>query len=122
MGERWAKGFVFDGDTMFAQSCAGAFQEHSVPEDDGSDDQVEATCALTLVLEAAVAQVTLPIEENGKGESVPGLALVEANLNAPAQLRVFHPLQHESERSMRPRENSCSWLMCNLLHLEAPGR
>jgi hypothetical protein len=52
---------------MFAQSCDGAFQEHSVPEDDGSDDQVEATCALTLVLEAAVAQVTLPIEENGKG-------------------------------------------------------
>jgi hypothetical protein len=75
-------------------------------EDDGSDDQVEATCALTLVLEAAVAQVTLPIEENGKGGSVPGLALVEAGLNTPAQLRDFHPLQHESERSMRPTSRS----------------
>jgi hypothetical protein len=37
----------------------------------------------------------LPVEEDGTGKRVPGLALVEAGLDTPAQFRVFHPLQHE---------------------------
>jgi hypothetical protein len=37
----------------------------------------------------------LPIEEDGAGESVSGLAFVESDLHTPTKFRVFHPLQHE---------------------------
>jgi hypothetical protein len=37
----------------------------------------------------------LAVEEDRTGKRIPGLALVEADLNPPAQLRIFHPLQHE---------------------------
>ena len=80
---------------MSAQGGDGAFQVHGVPEDDGGDDQVKAAGAIALVLEAAVAQVALPVEEDRTGESVPSFAFVEADLNTPSQLGVFHPLQHE---------------------------
>jgi hypothetical protein len=80
---------------MLAQGGDGAFQVHSVPEDDGCNDQVEPACAITLVLEAAVTEVALQVEEDGAGKSIPGFPLVEADLDTPAQFRVFHPLQHE---------------------------
>ena len=98
-GREVGEGFIFDGDTMVAQGGDRAFQVHRVPEDDGRNDQVEPACAVTLVLEASVAQVALPVEEDGTSEGVPGLALVEANLDTSAQLRVLHPLQHE-ERAL----------------------
>jgi hypothetical protein len=37
--------------------------------------------AVALVLEAAVAQVALPIEEDGAGGSVSGLTFVESDLH-----------------------------------------
>lgn len=74
-------------------------------EDDSSIDtgdskprvnsQVESACTVTLVLKASIAQVTLTVEENRTGKRIPSLALVEADLDTPAQLRIFHPLQHE---------------------------
>jgi hypothetical protein len=42
-----------------------------------------------------VAQLALAIEEDGSCESVSGLAFVEPDLHTPAQLWIFHPLQHE---------------------------
>src|SRR5271170_3889080 len=80
---------------MLAQGGDGAFEINGVPEDDGSDNQVESTCAITLVLEAAVTQVALSVEEDSTGEGVSGFTFVESDLDTPAQLRVFHPLQHE---------------------------
>ena len=65
------RGFVFDGDAMLAQGGDGAFQVHSVPEHDGSSDQVESACAITLVLEAAIAQIALPLEKDGCGKVSP---------------------------------------------------
>jgi hypothetical protein len=62
---------------------------------DGSDNQVESTCAITLVLEAAGTQVALSVEEDSTGEGVSGFTFVESDLDTPAQLRVFHPVQHE---------------------------
>ena len=44
--------FVFDSDAMLSQGVDRAFQVHGVPEDDGSNDQVESACAVTLVFEA----------------------------------------------------------------------
>jgi Na+-transporting NADH:ubiquinone oxidoreductase subunit NqrC len=80
---------------MFAQCADGAFPVHGVPENDGCHNQVETARSIALVLEAAVAQVALPVEEHGVGESVHGFAVIEADLDTPAQLRVLHPLQHE---------------------------
>jgi hypothetical protein len=37
----------------------------------------------------------LAVEEDPTGKSIPGFAFVEANLDTPAERRVFHPLQHE---------------------------
>jgi len=87
--------FVVDGDPMFSQGGDSAFQVDSVPEDDGGDDQIEPACAVALILEGAVAQIALPIEEHGSRERVSGLALVESDLNTSAQFGIFHPLQHE---------------------------
>jgi len=64
--------FVIYGNAMLAQHGDGAFQVHSVTEDNGGDDQVETACPIALVFEAAVAQVTLAVEEDGAGERVSG--------------------------------------------------
>jgi hypothetical protein len=39
--------FVLDSDAMLSQGVDRAFQVHGVPEDDGSNDQVESACAVT---------------------------------------------------------------------------
>ncbi len=89
------QGFVFDGDAMPSQGGDGAFQVYGVPKGYGGNDQVESAGSVALVFEATVAQIALAIEEDSAGESVPGFAFVESNLHTPAQLRVFHPFQHE---------------------------
>jgi hypothetical protein len=43
---------------MLSQGGDGAFQVYGVPKDDGGNDQIESACAVALVLEAAVAQVS----------------------------------------------------------------
>jgi hypothetical protein len=70
---------------MFAQSGDGAFQIHGVPENDGGDNQVQAAGAISVVLETAVAEVALAVEEDGTRESVSGFAFVEAYLDTPAE-------------------------------------
>jgi hypothetical protein len=62
---------------------------------DGGDNQVQAAGAISLVLETAVAEVALAVEENGTRESVSVFPFVEAYLDTPADLGVFHPLQHK---------------------------
>jgi hypothetical protein len=57
------KSFVVDCDAMPAQRGDGAFEVDGVPKDDGSNNQVETTRPVALVLEATVTQVTLPVEE-----------------------------------------------------------
>ncbi len=105
----------------FAQSGDGAFQIHGVPENDGGDNQVQAAGAISLVLETAVAEVALAVEEDGTRESVSGFAFVEAYLDTPAELGVFHPLQHEKRAFYSPdfaerRVGGCSgggsWRAC----------
>jgi hypothetical protein len=89
------KSFVVDCDAMPAQRGDGAFEVDGVPKNDGSDNEVETTRPVALVLETAVTQVALPVEEHSAGESVSGFVLIESDLDSPAQLRVFHPLQHK---------------------------
>jgi len=78
-----------------AQGINSAFKIYGVPKNDSRDNQVQAAGAISLVLEAAVAEVALAVEEDGTRESVSGFAFVEANLDTPTELGVFHPLQHE---------------------------
>ena len=80
---------------------SGEFEVARVPEDDGRDDEVETRGAIGLVLEGAVAQLAELAEEDGAGERVPGLALVQACLRAPAQVEVAQPVQHE-DRALEP--------------------
>jgi hypothetical protein len=88
-----------NGCTLSRNTSGEQNEQHNWPTDT-HEDQVPFQpsrhyVSASKTLEAAVAQVTLPAEENGAGERVPGLALIEADLDTPAQLRVFHPLKHE---------------------------
>ena len=50
---------------------------------------------MALVLEGAVAQLAQAVEEDGAGERVAGLALVEDAAGAAALLGVVEPVEHE---------------------------
>ena len=67
---------------MLPQGGDGAFQVYGVPKNDGGNDQIESAGAVALVLEAAIAQVALPVEEDGTCKGVPGFAFIKANLHA----------------------------------------
>jgi hypothetical protein len=76
--------FVLNGDPMAAKGRDGSFQVNGVPEDDGSDDEVQPACPTALAFEPAIAQIALPIEENRAGQGVPRFAFIQANLDMPA--------------------------------------
>jgi Tn3 transposase DDE domain len=56
---------------------------------DSRCQQVQSARPVTLLLEAAVADLTKPIEEHRSGEGVASLALVESGLNTAAQFHAF---------------------------------
>jgi hypothetical protein len=87
--------FVLNGITTPNVGSNGAFKVYGVPKNYGGDNQVQTAGAISLVLKAAVAEVALAVEEDRPRESISGLAFVEANLDTPAELGVFHPLQHK---------------------------
>ncbi len=72
--------------------------------DNGGGEQAETRCAEALVLEGAVADFPLPVEEDGPAQRVAGLALVEAGVAAFAQGRVGQPLQRE-QGALDPAES-----------------
>ena len=64
---------------------------HGIPERDSGGDESEATGAVTLLLEAAVPDLSETAEEHGSGEGVSRLTFVEAGVDAPAQLDALQP-------------------------------
>jgi nucleotide-binding universal stress UspA family protein len=64
---------------------------HGVPERDSSRDESEAACAIALLLEAAVPDLTEAAKEDGSGEGVARLAFVEPCVNAAAQFDALQP-------------------------------
>ena len=70
------KSFVIDCDALPAQSDDGAFEVNVVPKGDGSDNQVETTRPVALVLEAAVTQVTLPLKKTAQARAFLASALL----------------------------------------------
>jgi hypothetical protein len=98
------KSFVVDSRAMLAQGGDGAFAINGVPEDDGSDNQVEPACAMTLVLEAPATQVALrPVAEillNPKVWLNPGPAKSEArNTYLPVRASWYHHIVKLSSTS-----------------------
>src|SRR5947209_2472008 len=70
-----------------AEIGRGELQVARIPHDDG-DEQVQPRGAIGLVLEGAVAHLAKPAEEEGAGERVARLPLVQAALRAPAEVDV----------------------------------
>ncbi len=68
---------------------------HRVPERDGGRDEREAAGPITLLLEAAVPDLTEAAEEDGSGEGVARLTFVEAGVNAAAQFDALQPGKDE---------------------------
>lgn len=86
---------IGDVDAALAQVAGGAVEINGVPQDDGRDDEVKTGCPVPLVLKDAVAQFAEPIEEDGAGECVAGLAFVEVGIGAAMQICVIEPVEHE---------------------------
>jgi hypothetical protein len=83
----------------------GTVEIDRVPGDDGRGDQAQAGCSEALVLEGAVADLALTIEEDRTAQGVAGLALVEPGMAAVAEFGVRQPLQGE-QRTFDPAERS----------------
>lgn len=69
------------------QALDGPREIGGVPQDDGTDHQVEAGGAESLALEGAVADFAALVEEHRPGQFVAGFALVQPDPAAVAQFR-----------------------------------
>ena len=68
-------------------------QVDRVPQDDGGDDQVQRRGARGLALERTVAEPPEPVQADGPGKRVAGLAFVQLQLGGAADLGVLDPSQ-----------------------------
>nr|BAM13942.1 hypothetical protein [Pseudomonas sp. K-62] len=84
-----------------AQPGQRALQVSGVPQDDGRDHQVEARGAVLLVLVGAIADLAEAMKEDGPGQAVARLPLVQLVPGRAAQLGVFDPVEHE-QRTLHP--------------------
>lgn len=80
---------------MCFQGLYGTFQIDSVPQYDGSHHQVEAGCAVTLILKAPITQFAKPVEKDSTGQGILGFTFVEADLYPATQFNVLQPIQRE---------------------------
>ena len=86
---------IIHGLCMTPQCVDGPLQIHGVPQHNGRRDEVQAAGAVALLLEAAVPDFSQSIEEHRPGQRIARLALVQSDLNAPAQLHALQPIQDE---------------------------
>ena len=74
--------------SLRAQLPDGTVEIDRVPVNDGSGDEAQARCAEALVLEGAVSNFSLTVEEHRATQRVAGLAFVETGMAALAQRRI----------------------------------
>jgi hypothetical protein len=67
----------------------------SIPEHNGRPKQIQAAGPITLLFEAAVADLAPPVEEDGSGQCVAGFPFIQANMNTPMQFNALRPVQGE---------------------------
>ncbi|MDG5973458.1 hypothetical protein JAGODDHD_04228 [Sphingomonas paucimobilis] len=82
-------------DAAAAQMTDSSVEIDGVPERHGRGDEGQAGGAMALVLEGAVAQFAEAVEEDGAGERVAGLALVENAAGATTLVGIIEPVEHE---------------------------
>src|SRR3546814_8526871 len=87
--------FVGHVDAAAAQMTDGAVEIEGIPERHGRGGEGQAGCTMELVLEGAVAQFDEPVEEDGAGERVAGLDLVEDDAGAAPLVGIVEPVEHE---------------------------
>jgi hypothetical protein len=61
-----------------------------------------------LLLEAAVSDLTEPAEEDGSGERIASLTLVESGVNASAEFYALNQDRMKSVRSIRPSSRNAT--------------
>jgi len=71
------------------------FEVDRVPQHDRSDDEVQPAGAEPLVVEGAILDHTAAVETHRAAQCVLGLALVQANSDAAAQLGTLQPVERE---------------------------
>jgi hypothetical protein len=108
-GRQVSQGLVINGDAVAPQGSNGAFKIYGVPKNDGGDNQVQAAGAISLVLEAAVAEVALAVEEDGTRESVSGSPLLRPTWTRLRSSGSFIHSNMKRERSIRPISRSAVW-------------
>src|SRR3954451_23324540 len=91
MGEQ----FVGDTDALGAEVLDGTVEIGRVPVDDGGRQQAQPRSPEALVLERAVAELALAVEEHGPAERIARLPLVQPGMATLAECRVRQPLQGE---------------------------
>ena len=83
---------------------------------------------MTLVLEDAVAQFAETVDEDGAGERVTGLALVEDAAGAAPLLGIIEPVEHEQDAldppdlEQRADDGVLAGKSCQLAHHDRLGR
>lgn len=80
---------------VISDGLDGLLQIDGVPQGDGGGYKIEAAGSVLLGLETAVAYFAQPVEEDGPGEGIAGLPLVESGLYTAAQLDILEPVEGE---------------------------
>ena len=86
---------IGNGRVLGTQVLDGLVEIDGVPVNDDGGDEAEPGGAEALVLEGAVADFALAMEEHGPAQGIAGLALVKPGIAALAQSGVGQPLQGE---------------------------
>jgi len=76
-----------------AHRVEGTAEIDGVSQGDGGRDQGEATGPVLLRLGGSVAQAPEPVEADGAGERIAGLALVQRHGGLPPESRLLQPVQ-----------------------------
>jgi hypothetical protein len=87
--------FVWHGRPTGPQRFHCPFEVDRVPQHDRSDDEVQPAGAEPLVIEGAILDHTAAVETHRPAQCVLGLAFVQADGHATAQLRALQPIQRE---------------------------
>jgi len=78
---------------VFSQGVRNSFQINGIPEHDSRSEQIEAAGPVTLLLEAAVADLTQSVEEDSSGQRIAGFPLVQAGMDSSTLLDALQPVQ-----------------------------
>ena len=89
MGEK----IIGNSAALCTQMLDDTVEVDGVPVDDRGGDEAQTRGTKALVLEGAVSDLALTMEEDGTAQRVAGLAFVEPGMAALPEVRIGQPLQ-----------------------------